>query len=271
MKLLWITDPHLDHLDGEGLKAWLKRLEQHDGDGVLITGDIAESDSVCAFLEQCCSVATPIWFVLGNHDAYGSSIDDTQQRLRRLTDQVEGLHYLTFEEPFEYAPGEYLIGEDGWADGRAGDFLASDIMLNDYRHIDELKELTHASRFEVLKRLGDQAAQRLEGQLQILRSNVVRHITIATHVPPFAEACWYQGSNEINAWTPHFTAVAVGHVLRRAATNRPDVEFIVLCGHTHHAGRVRILPNLTIVTGDADYGDWRRGDSICLPMRHFAI
>lgn len=269
MKLLWITDPHLDHLDGDGLNAWLKRVEQYDGDGVLITGDIAESDSVCAFLEQLSAVSKPIWFVLGNHDAYGASIDGTQQRLKMLAKRVEGLYYLTFNEPYEYEPGAYLLGEDGWADGRAGDFLASDIMLNDYRYIDELKALTRTERFEALKHLGDQAAARLEGQLQRLRAEAVEHVTIATHVPPFAEACWYEGSNATNAWTPHFTAVAVGNVIQRAAADRPDVHFTVLCGHTHHSGRVKIRPNLTVLTGAAEYGDWRRGDSIYLPKTDF--
>ncbi len=269
MELLWITDPHLDHLDQTGLECWLKKLSTFDGDGVLITGDIAECDSLTTFLTQCQHVSIPIWFVLGNHDAYGGSVKTVQTMTRAFCKGNDLLRYLTFEQPYEYAPGAYLLGEDGWADGRAGDFLDSTIMLNDYRKVDELKSLTPTQRFEALKGLGDSAAQRLQVQIQSLASKAVRHLTIATHVPPFAEACWYEGSNAVNAWTPHFTAVAVGSVIEQAARARPDVDFMVLCGHTHHAGRVNMMPNLTVVTGDADYGDWRRGQSIQLPMGGF--
>jgi 3',5'-cyclic-AMP phosphodiesterase len=267
MDLLWITDPHLDHLNGTAFKHWLRRLTGFDGDGVLLTGDIAEYETIPGFLAELRAVETPIWFVLGNHDAYGGSIKSIQAQVETFCRAEAHLHYLTFESAFQYAPGSYLMGEDGWADGRAGDFLASDIMLNDYRRIDELKSLTQSQRFTALKALGDEAAQRLERQLQQTLSNVVNHLTIATHVPPFVESCWYEGSNDINAWTPHFTALSVGEVIRDAAVDHPEVHFTVLCGHTHHAGQVSILENLTVLTGDADYGDWQRGRTIRLPNR----
>jgi Icc protein len=265
MELLWITDPHLDHLDAAGLNSWLNRLGNYEGDGILLTGDIAEYYSLPGFLTQVRCAAKPIWFVLGNHDAYGGSVKAVQSQIESLCRGEAQLHYLTFQAPFHYAPGAYLLGEDGWADGRAGDFLASDIMLNDYRKIDELKGLSSTQRLKALKALGDDAAQRLSDQLQTLLWKKVWHLTIATHVPPFVEACWYEGSNEINAWTPHFTAVAVGEVIRQAAIEHPAVQFTVLCGHTHHAGQVSIMPNLNVLTGDADYGDWRRGRTLQLP------
>jgi hypothetical protein len=34
----------------------------------------------------------------------------------------------------------------------------------------------------------------------------------------------------------------------------PDARMTVLCGHTHGAGVVDVLPNLRVVTGGADYG-----------------
>ena len=265
MDFLWITDQHLVHLDSGDVKHWLKRLSGFEGDGVLLTGDIAEYHTLPGFLDQLRRINTPIWLVLGNHDAYGGSIKSIQAQVEAFCSTEAHLHYLTTESALQYAPGAYLLGEDGWADGRAGDFLASDIMLNDYRRIDELKSMTHSQRFTALKALGDAAAQRLAHRLKETLSNDVAHVTIATHVPPFAEACWYEGSNDINAWTPHFTALSVGEVIRGAAVEHPAVQFTVLCGHTHHAGEAAILKNLTVLTGDADYGDWQRGQTIRLP------
>ena len=138
----------------------------------------------------------------------------------------------------------------------AGREIFSPLTLpNDYRQIDELKIGRH-DRYERLQSLGDSAASRLREKLKGVVSQGAQRVTILTHVPPFEAACWYQGSNAVNSWTPHFTSVAVGLVLREMATSNPSVRFKVLCGHTHHQGEVTICSNLTIMTGHASYGDW---------------
>jgi hypothetical protein len=35
---------------------------------------------------------------------------------------------------------------------------------------------------------------------------------------------------------------------------RPDRHLTVLCGHTHSSGRARVLPNMEVFTGQAEYG-----------------
>ena len=55
-------------------------------------------------------------------------------------------------------------------------------------------------------------------------------------------------------WLPFFTCAAVGEVLRAAMSAHPDARMTVLCGHTHGAGVVDVLPNLRVITGGADYG-----------------
>ena len=256
MHVLWMTDPHLDHLAAADLNHWLEKVRNFSGDGLVITGDIAEFDTLPRFLRQVREQEVLTWFVLGNHDAYGGSIQATQRNTRADWSGDEYLHYLTFHQPIEYRAGCYLVGEDGWADGRAGDFLASEISLNDYRKIDELKDLEQHVRLERLKALGDLAATRLRRKLLDVVSRGARRVTVLTHVPPFEEACWYQGSNSVNAWTPHFTSTAVGTVLREIATLNAGIRFDVLCGHTHHEGEVMICQNLRVLTGRASYGDW---------------
>ena len=48
--------------------------------------------------------------------------------------------------------------------------------------------------------------------------------------------------------------VAAGCVLRDLMRSYPDRELLVLCGHSHGSGETRILKNLRVLTGGAEYG-----------------
>ena len=77
---------------------------------------------------------------------------------------------------------------------------------------------------------------------------------LATHVPPFREACWHEGQISDGEWLPHFTCKAVGDAIleiMRPATGR---QLTVYCGHTHSPGICQPLPNVTVYTGGAIYG-----------------
>ena len=75
-----------------------------------------------------------------------------------------------------------------------------------------------------------------------------------THVLPFKEACWHEGKMGNDDWLPYFTCKAMGDVLLETAQKHPQCEMTVLCGHTHHAGTIQMLPNLYVKTGSAEYG-----------------
>lgn len=257
MDILWITDPHLDHLSDQDLEQWLARISSFEGDAVLLTGDIAESNSICGFLRRVALCHPTIWFVLGNHDMYGSTIAETRARVNELCKAQSNLHYLPAQAPIQVSKIASLIGIDGWSDGRAGDFLASEVMLNDYRRIGELKNLERVERFQRLQQLGNEEASGLAASLAQIDTSVTQRLYVATHVPPFRQACWYQGSNELNEWTPHFTCVAVGEVLQIFAKKYSHIDIQVVCGHTHHSGVIMIEPNLSVHTGSAEYGLWQ--------------
>ena len=80
-------------------------------------------------------------------------------------------------------------------------------------------------------------------------------VLVATHVPPFRQACWYQGKTTDDNWAPFFVCGQVGEVLLRCSAARPDCQFTVLCGHTHNEGIANIADNLVVYTGAADYGN----------------
>ena len=74
-----------------------------------------------------------------------------------------------------------------------------------------------------------------------------------THVPPFKESCWYDGSISAPSFLPGFSCKAVGDLLSRVAQEKSATRFTVLCGHTHGHGHAQILPNLQVYTGFGTY------------------
>jgi Icc-related predicted phosphoesterase len=100
---------------------------------------------------------------------------------------------------------------------------------------------------------GKSAADRIAEKLRHL-SDEVTQVLIATHVPPFREACWYEGKTTDDNWAPFFVCGQVGQALREAAQQNPNRKHVVLCGHTHHDGIAQIADNLIVHTGFSRYG-----------------
>jgi predicted MPP superfamily phosphohydrolase len=252
MNLAWLTDIHLNFLRPEQLAAFVLLIERAKPDALLITGDIAEADTAAHYIAMLRDLLeVPLWFVLGNHDYYGSSIWRVRER---MCDDL-GDAYLPQCGVVKLSSSTVLIGVDGWADGRAGDFAGSSVVLNDYYHIEELGEARQRGKWPLLgalQRRGREEAEALLGLLAQARS--YSRIIVAAHVPPFVEACWHEGSISNVDWLPHFTCVAVGDVLREFAVAHPETSVEVYCGHTHGVGVASILPNLVVHTGGAEYG-----------------
>lgn len=256
-RFAWVTDPHLNFVPFRRWEVWIREIQDSQVNGILITGDISESEDVVFQLQRLSeAVDLPIWFVLGNHDFYRSSIAQVRRDVAAASDADPNLHFLTGTEGVQLAPDWYLTGEDGWADGRVGDYYRSPVRLNDYHLIEELSGLTAQKRLRVIRREAAAGAVRLRRQLEIGRQQAHNQIVL-THLPPFREACWYEGSISDDDWAPFFTCAAIGWMLRRFCSRYPEQNVWVLCGHTHGSGKSRIGPNLTVWTGGAEYGEPR--------------
>ena len=250
MRLAWVTDIHLNFVKYEVRQRFYRSIEEVEPGAVLIGGDIGEADNVREYLlEMREALTAPLYFVLGNHDYYHSSIANT----RRAIGAVEGPVWLTATGTRLLSETTALIGEDGWADGRLGDYGNSPIYLNDYELIDEFRGLDKNERGRLLNALGDESAFRIATKLRQACAERQR-VILLTHVPPFREACWHEGRTSDDQWVPHFGCQAAGDAILAVMDQHPHCELRVLCGHTHGAGVFQPRANVVVTTGGAVYG-----------------
>lgn len=254
MRLAWLTDPHFDHVSFERFEQLTEQIRNERVDGLLLTGDISQAEDVLFQLERLyAAIGIPIYFVLGNHDFYGGTIATVRQAATAATRRHPDLHYLSTSESITLSDRIGLVGDDGWGDATVGDYERSPVRLADFKHIDDFRLIDQQGWRALLAQLGRQSRERLLPKLRIAAERC-SHVYVLTHVPPFREACWYEGQTTDDLWAPFFVCGAVGEALREAAALYPMTRFTVLCGHTHHGGTATIAENLTIVTGGTEYG-----------------
>ena len=240
-RIVWLTDIHLNFLQREDVETFLERVAAAEGDGVLISGDVSEAHDVVAYLEQIDeALACPVYFVLGNHDFYFGSIATVRREVGELCRARGRLCYLTAGEVFELAPGIGLIGHDGWADARIGDYERSLVMMNDYKLIEELGRRQQARPLAATQGAGRRSGRTHPPRVAASAGTIqYDQVYLLTHVPPLREACWHEGQISDDEWAPHFTCRALGEAILDIMRGRDDKQLIVLCGHTHGEGETR--------------------------------
>jgi Icc protein len=254
MKIIWLTDIHLNFVEQAQVSLLCAQVNTLHPQIVLIGGDIAESPSICEYIEDLSQqLHCPVYFVLGNHDFYLGSIEAVRREVGALAEQMPDLHYLTQSGVVKLTDNCGLVGHDGWSDGRNGDYEGSSVMLNDYVSIDELAGLTKAERLTKLNDLGDEAAQYLRKTLTSALADFDQ-VLMLLHVPPFLQAGWHEGNWSDDEYAPHFTCKAVGDMLLEVMSKHPSKNLSVFCGHTHSSGLCFPLPNVFVRTGAAEYG-----------------
>jgi Icc protein len=254
--LAWLTDIHLNFLRPPALEAFFDVLAETGADAFAISGDIGESHDVAVHLRTIADrVERPVYFVLGNHDFYRGSIVEVRGKVRALCSVTPNLHWMPDAGVVPFTDEACLVGHDGWGDGRLGNYRSSDVLLNDFELIGEFGGFDEDpdDRLAKLHALGDEAAAHFRAVLPDALSRF-RHVVAVTHVPPFRESCWHEGTISDDNWLPFFACQAVGDALVEAMTAAPDRKMTVLCGHTHGGGEAQILPNLRVLTGGARYG-----------------
>ena len=140
MRATWLTDIHLNFLRPLALKAFYERVRGEQPHVLLVTGDIGEADSVARFVDELGAIA-PIYFVLGNHDYYRSSIAAVRGQMERLASDTAT--WLPAHAPLRLTQKTVMLGIDGWGDARCGD-IESQVQLSDWQLIDEFRSRVNA-------------------------------------------------------------------------------------------------------------------------------
>lgn len=256
-KIAWLTDIHLNFLEADARKIFYQSIDQTNSDAILITGDIAEATDVCEILNEF-SIHTDkhIYFVLGNHDYYSGSVASVREKINMLCSQNSKLTWLGKPEIININKHTILLGHDGWADARYGNFDHSTINLNDSRLIAELFQaflLNKSSLKSQMQKLADADAEILWKTLYSTINPHIKNIIIATHVPPFPESCWHKDKPSDDNWLPYFASKATGDIILEISKINPQVNFLVLCGHTHSKVSFKPCKNLEVKAGNALY------------------
>jgi Icc protein len=258
VRATWLTDIHLNFLRPLALQSFYDCVRAEQPQVLLVTGDIGEAPSVQKFVSELGTIA-PIYFVLGNHDYYRSSVAAVRGAMERLDD--DNATWLPAHAPMRLSARTVMLGIDGWGDARCGD-LESTVQLSDWHLIDDFRKAKQRdARNALLQRFGANEARSLRGRLaEASELGPTEQLLVLTHVPPFPEACVYAGEPSSEAWQPWFTCIATGEALLEYARAHPDQHVLVLCGHSHGIGTFSPLPNLEVRTGGwpantEDYGN----------------
>lgn len=273
MKLAWLTDTHLDTIKRNAVTRFGKKVRKSGAEGIVITGDIATSCCLRSKLGEMRmhygASDIPMYFVLGNHDIWGSSFEVMHRLMREWANGSPNMYMDGPGRFVRLCDGVYMIGVDGWYDGRIGCIERSPIVMNDWFEIGELAWLTRGYNTDMryaeqyissaterkfaFVALARASAAACRDRAQAAISVGAKHLLVLTHVPPFRLASLYNGLPSDDHSAPYYVNGTLGLTLLAIAEENPDVQITVLAGHTHNRATYRAALNLTVHVGEADY------------------
>jgi predicted MPP superfamily phosphohydrolase len=249
----WLTDPHLEFCSHRTRHDLYQSINQAAGEIVVITGDISagphRSDQYTELAEH---VTKPIYFVLGNHDRYGTTFANTEAVVARVTRQFSHLVRLDGSQVIPLNESVALIGVEGWADGLGGEGPSTKARINDFYEIVDFATEPEPQVFRAMKERARKYARALRPSL-LKALKAYQTTIIATHVPPYEDAAWHEGSPSSGDYQPFFSSPTMGKLIKAAATEHPGKSVLVLCGHTHSPGIYRD-GSILVLTAGARYG-----------------
>lgn len=263
-QLAWATDIHFDHAGPEAKTAFLQALQTSEAEALCLTGDLSEAPQLTEHLQEIAGAfERPVYFVLGNHDYYHSSLSAVRTQMQQLSQEHPWLRWLPACGITPLNAQTALLGHDGWGDGRHGNLAQSWIKMTDFRLIEDFVQAGETGREALLNQLGDQGAEHLAQCLPEALEHFA-HIIVLMHVPPLRESCLYGSEVADDYWAPYFTCKAMGDVLLAQARQHPRKQITVLAGHTHNICDISPLPNLRVRVGAASYGQPALADMLSL-------
>lgn len=266
MKLAWLTDVHLNFLREDVSVQFLQSIARPDIDAFLFTGDISSSQTLnydLSLIEKY--LQRQVYFVLGNHDYYGSSIKNVRQNMETVKNRCDHVTYLGNVLYEKLSPTTAIVGHDCWYDAILGDPYGSSFLMNDWRFIQDYAMLTHFNIHECNDTQIKQKIINLSRELATCgvkhihdgikqATKFAKHIIVASHPPPFKESSMNEGTISDPGSLPWFSCKLLGDCLTSAAKAFPNIQFTSLSGHTHSFyENKQYLPNLDVKVGEAKY------------------
>ncbi len=268
--ILWLTDLHLDHLiltsvsggprlDEHRVHQFCKHLNNNitgsTTAGIVITGDISEDPYICThlgWLDEYVTKDVPIWFVLGNHDFYFGGFKETREKVNRFCKGKSRLHHLPVSGVIKITENTALIGHEGWFDGGYANWFNNSVGMADYEYIREFKWQDRTVIFDRMQEQALEFVKHIGNSSKDVKS--YKNLLVATHIPPWRENAVYQGQISNDMWMPCFSSKKSGDSLLALATNNPQTNITVLCGHSHGSAEHHVTKNMVCYTGFAKYG-----------------
>lgn len=261
MKLLHLTDIHLDFTDIPTRNKFYLDVYNQEADYVLIGGDIADGpkrgeELLLEFQALALHDYTTILFVFGNHDCYNSSIKEVDlfynsfckdnKNFIYLPNQITGIYRL----PPPHT-NIVIIGDGLWYDGLAGDPF-SNILLNDFSLIKEMNVPSMLRRYRI-REIGEERTNLLKQKLEAINMGITDQVFILTHIPPYREATYFNGKISTSNWLTYMCCYQAGLMLDTFCQKHLNTKFTILCGHTHGKVHHQRFDNLTVMAPESHY------------------
>lgn len=256
----WTSDVHFDFLSEHQIIEFARGIASANPEIVLLSGDISVARDLVLHLSMLESVIKrPIYFVLGNHDYYGSNVETMQKKMHELTNMSEHLKYLK-TLPYVQLGSTAVVGADGWYDAGYGNGPKSRFVMADWHRIGDFAALESREKIiSVAQKLSHASVTHVYNSIKAA-VRYCQHIVVVTHVPPYPETHFYQGKIGDADAQPWFTSRMMGDMLLDASKAFPQHKFTVLAGHTHGKFSGQIKDNLVVHVngwdpGVKDYGN----------------
>lgn len=256
-KLAFMSDLHLNFLSEELVINFARQVANANVDAIVISGDISEGQTIQHDLQVLESIIQrPIYFVCGNHDFYGDSIENMNKLLIQQQQKSSFLKYLPNMSYESLSPTTAIVGHNCWYDGFYGEPKQSSMFLNDWRLIKEFTEVDAFfnvnKRLEVCRKLAETGMRHIHNGIKAA-SRYAKKIIVVSHFVPFPEAHYFRGRLGDKYSQPWYVSRMLGDLLVTAADTFPNIEFVSLCGHTHGECTLQKKNNLNVIVAGAEY------------------
>lgn len=254
IKVLRLTDLHLNFLSQEELDWFFHDFSKIKVDIVFLTGDIADGNSIKKVLQRFSEFTkTEIYYVLGNHDFHWSSFSKVYSEIKDLSPK---LHLLDVSEPI-YLDDLAIIGASGWFDAGWRKPLLPIVFIADWFAIEDFVKIYSYSAFlKEIDSLTQVYITSVQRKLKEVLTKVDR-VCMLTHFPPtkirrksiFAK--WW--------WDPYDSSKQMYEMIKKEMKKNPKKSLQVFAGHIHQNYQEQILPNVHLNIAEATLGDITKG------------